>query len=82
MKLESSYAELSDTLVCPTGLLERGDLIRYEKYGKEMTAWFWGPDKGRVVVRKTVNTFDSVSVESVLELVEKKDLQEELGEEL
>jgi len=62
-------SNLDDSLLCQIGMLEQGDIVKYEKYGKEMEGIFIGshPDSTLVQVRKTADTTDSVSVENLIE---------------
>lgn len=62
-------SDLDDTLLCPIGMLERGDIVKYEKYGKEMEGIFIGsvPDSTDIRVRKTEDTTDNVNVSNLIE---------------
>lgn len=84
MKLESNYAQLDDTFICQIGMLNRGDLIKYKKYNKTMTAWFWGPNKNKpfIIIRKSKHTFDNIYIENLVDKVKEKDLQSKLKGEL
>lgn len=72
-----AYEHLEDSLLCPAGMLERGDVIRYKKYGKEMEAFFVGtkPKENNIVIRKTANTHDNIGVEDIIEKVEDPDIR-------
>ncbi|MFB1064929.1 hypothetical protein [Natrinema sp. H-ect4] len=58
--------------------LEKGDVIRYEKDGKEMEAFFVAadPDTNAVKIRKTDDFYDYIKLENIKEKVEDPDIQE------
>ncbi|WP_058825708.1 hypothetical protein [Haloferax sp. Q22] len=58
--------------------LEKGDVVRYEKYGKEMEAFFVAaePDTNAVKIRKASDTFDYITLESIKEKVEDPEISE------
>lgn len=58
--------------------LEKGDVIRYRKYGKEMEAWFVAAEKGsnKVKVRKCEDGYDVIALEEILGKVEDPEIEE------
>jgi len=67
-----------ESLLCHVGFLEKGDVIRYEKRGKEMGAFFIGSEKGTnaVKVRKTEDSYDVIALEDIKEKVDDPEIRE------
>lgn len=59
-------------------MLEKGDVVKYRKYGKEMEAFFVGAkkDSNHIVIRKTENTHDHIGVEDLIEKVENPEIRD------
>ncbi|WP_058825722.1 hypothetical protein [Haloferax sp. Q22] len=75
---ESLFTYIGDPVEQNMVFLEKGDVVRYEKYGKEMEAFFVAadPDTNEVKIRKTDDFYDYIKLESIKEKVEDPDIQE------
>lgn len=58
--------------------LEQGDVVRYEKRGREMKAWFVAAKQGSnaVRIRKSENGYDVIALEDIIEKVEDPEIRE------
>lgn len=74
----SSSVFSEESLLCQFGFLEKGDVVRYRKHGKEMEAFFVAgkPGSAQVKIRKTSDYYDYIPVSSIKEKVENPDISE------
>jgi hypothetical protein len=58
--------------------LEKGDVIRYRKRGKEMEAWFVAAEEksNKVKIRKCEHGYDVIALEEILCKVEDPEIEE------
>ena len=75
---ESLFTYIGDPADQNMVFLEKGDVVRYEKYGKEMEAFFVASEKGTnaVRIRKSDRTYDFITLESIKGKVEDPDIKE------